>query len=463
MPSAASSAGASIAAAKKAPIDSYNNLLGQGSHGQQDAQLHYKLDESGAGGTAADSSGNSFDASNAAGTGTGSTTGGAKWHPLARDYDGTTSEFTNKSNEAAFNFDGSAAFSFGGWVLVDVGGSCFSHMDGAAGFIGYDVFMNSSNGTIDVNLINTISTNQINVQAPASSFTVGTWIHVFVTYDGSKNASGVTLYLDGVEASLTTQVDNLTGTLATTADFMIGGRDNGASSTVNMNGRLNDVVVADVEYTAAEVLELFKGPEPTNTTAPTLSSLGVVTSGTWDARSNGTLSRLTTLHLANGGGLLASSTSINPDFSAFIEPGVSYYVIERGINDGDYDSAEDTQSATMTAGSVGRSIGQATAAGVASVGEAVGNAAGTSTALAVSAGPSSVANAAGTSTAAAVGDSYLSAIMHAAGTSEALGVAKPSPVGVGNSAGSSVAQARSSDGTSSVYAFRRRSSHPISL
>lgn len=87
---------------------------------------------------------------------------------------------------------------------------------------------------------------------------------------------------------------------------------------------------------------------PLNLTAPVLATDGTVTSGTWDSQSNGTISRTTYLRLASDDSLIATLYVVDPDFSTYVTAGLTYYVVERGSNDGGYDSAEDTPSADET-------------------------------------------------------------------------------------------------------------------
>ena len=112
------------------------------------------------------------------------------------------------------------------------------------------------------------------------------------------------------------------------------------------SGRFGDAATVNGVLSASQVLEIHNGPEPLSTTPPTLGSDGQVTSGSRDSQNNGPLVYSTGLHLASDDSLIATLTGVDPDFSSDIQPGTDYYVIERARNDGGFDEAEDSQSAT---------------------------------------------------------------------------------------------------------------------
>lgn len=133
-------------------------------------------------------------------------------------------------------------------------------------------------------------------------------------------------------------------------------------ASLGFGGHVSDAVVFSRALSAAEVTEWTNGPEPLNLTSPVLNTDGTVTSGTWDAQNNGAISRTTYLHLASDDSLVATLSTLDPDFSSYVTAGLTYYVIERGINTGDYDSAEDTASAdtTIAGGGGGPGVGYGT-------------------------------------------------------------------------------------------------------
>lgn len=116
-----------------------------------------------------------------------------------------------------------------------------------------------SDGTIVFNVIRNVSTSRINVKSAANNLLNGQWHHVLVTYDGSSNASGVTVYIDGsLDASSILQ-DNLTGSYSTTTAFQIGARD---TTSLPFFGNIDDVVVFSRELTSSEASYVYNGGEP---------------------------------------------------------------------------------------------------------------------------------------------------------------------------------------------------------
>ena len=88
------------------------------------------------------------------------------------------------------DFDTADAFSYGGWVRVQKGapsGALFARMDRDNNVRGWDLYLDHGRPTAD--LINFWPRNAIKHVA-TKPLTVGTWQHVFVTYDGSSKAGG---------------------------------------------------------------------------------------------------------------------------------------------------------------------------------------------------------------------------------------------------------------------------------
>ena len=81
-----------------------------------------------------------------------------------------------------------------------------------------------------------------------SALSTGTWYHAVGTYDGSN----IRLYLNGVQATSTTQ----TGSLASASGALNIGRD--PSNTLKLwNGLIDEVKVYNRAISANEVLDLY--------------------------------------------------------------------------------------------------------------------------------------------------------------------------------------------------------------
>lgn len=86
------------------------------------------------------------------------------------------------------------------------------------------------------------------------------WHHIMYTYTGSRLASGVVIYIDGVVASPTVQLNNLnTSTITSTAAFQINGRG-GANNM--WTGDIDDVQVYNYVLPASDVRRIMFGKHP---------------------------------------------------------------------------------------------------------------------------------------------------------------------------------------------------------
>jgi hypothetical protein len=102
--------------------------------------------------------------------------------------------------------------------------------------------------------------------------------------------------------------------------------------------------------------ELYDGPEPLNTVAPTLTISATSwsgTVGTWDSQSNGTVTYEWELRDGDDDSVVESGTGSSPSGSGSYSG--DYYLWVRASNDGGYDSAEDSTSAVQSVGGGGPS------------------------------------------------------------------------------------------------------------
>jgi hypothetical protein len=81
-------------------------------------------------------------------------------------------------------------------------------------------------GQLGVNLIHRWNENSIEVQTP-ERLPTNRWNHVAVRYDGSKQARGVTVFVNGRPAAVTVRRDALTETIANSEPIRLGRRDEG--------------------------------------------------------------------------------------------------------------------------------------------------------------------------------------------------------------------------------------------
>ena len=94
---------------------------------------------------------------------------------------------------------------------------------------------------------------------------VDKWQHIVITYDGSRNVSGMNIYVDGIIAE--TMAGTGTGTytnMSNTSNDLVIGRQYADTSTHVADGFLDEIAAFDKELSAAEVLELYNSGEALN-------------------------------------------------------------------------------------------------------------------------------------------------------------------------------------------------------
>jgi hypothetical protein len=148
------------------------------------------------------------------------------------------------------NFDGSTPFSFSWWVKINTASYNAHFGKFGGGFAGYEIansggnirlYMASGSGTLDVTC--------------GCGVTSGNWFHIVLTYDGSKTASGVKFYSNGVlKTNDAPASNNLTGSIATTGNLSIGCRTGGSSF---VNGVMDEIAVWSKVLSSTEVTELY--------------------------------------------------------------------------------------------------------------------------------------------------------------------------------------------------------------
>jgi hypothetical protein len=117
-------------------------------------------------------------------------------------------------------------FSYGAWVQVTdtVDGALLARMDIANGYRGWDLWMKGSRAGAQI--ISSWNQDALRVLAQKAVSSEG-WHHVFVTYDGSRKASGVKIYYDGEVQGVYEEVDSLRGSIRTKTPLRLNRRSTG--------------------------------------------------------------------------------------------------------------------------------------------------------------------------------------------------------------------------------------------
>ncbi|MDX1925039.1 MAG: DUF1553 domain-containing protein [Pirellulaceae bacterium] len=135
------------------------------------------------------------------------------------------------------SFDTQDPFSFGAWLFVpaNANGAVFAKMNEAEEFRGWDLWL--QNGQVASHIISTWPKDAIKGVA-AQKLPVNSWVHVFVSYDGSAKPEGLKIYIDGTEQQLNYEAKTLSGSIRTNVPFSLGKRH----STSPANGvRVQDL------------------------------------------------------------------------------------------------------------------------------------------------------------------------------------------------------------------------------
>jgi hypothetical protein len=136
---------------------------------------------------------------------------------------------------------------------VQAGGAILSKMDDGNAYRGYD--LNYVNGKVECHVINHWPDKAFKV-VTKQSVSLNAWHHVVVTYDGTRQASGLQLFVDGKLQKVDVTTNNrIDGPLTTDKPFHIGKRN----ASIPFRGLIDDVQVFSVRLSAAEAAQLAKG------------------------------------------------------------------------------------------------------------------------------------------------------------------------------------------------------------
>jgi hypothetical protein len=153
------------------------------------------------------------------------------------------------------DFEYTQPFSLSAWFKSSandlVNGDVISKQNSTMPWGGYSMLIRGdANDQVEFELIGDLNFNGIIVRG-TKDVTDMTWHHLVTTYDGTNNASGVKIYVDGVQETTTTVSNVPIGTSTLTAfPFQIGAR-NGAN--VLLNGQVDDARVYNYVLTKEQV------------------------------------------------------------------------------------------------------------------------------------------------------------------------------------------------------------------
>jgi hypothetical protein len=163
----------------------------------------------------------------------------------AGDFDGQ--RFVDAGNVADFGFYDK--FSCAAWIYArgPQGGAIVTRMTDAPRADGYNVYLDG--GRVQVNLVKRWLDDALRAETERT-LSPGHWYHVVATYDGSRVASGVKVYVDGLPEKLKINLDELNQTFQTKEPLRIGG---GGGPEGRFHGSIRDVRIYNRVLSAEEV------------------------------------------------------------------------------------------------------------------------------------------------------------------------------------------------------------------
>ena len=157
-----------------------------------------------------------------------------------------------------FNIDPSQPFTFSAWVkLNSLPYSINPIVSKYANPTGYFLSINNL-GQIRLDLQNNGGINGLRVNS-SDTITLGDWQNITVTYDGSFLASGVKMYINGVESVISIANNSLSGGISNTSFLNFGAI---SSAGLYLDGFLNDFRAWDMVLNSTDVLSEYNGGTP---------------------------------------------------------------------------------------------------------------------------------------------------------------------------------------------------------
>lgn len=169
----------------------------------------------------------------------------------ALDFDGTT--FVAAGETGAFESD--QACSFAAWIYPTSTqpSTILSRMDEANAHRGYDVILEG--GKLASHFVHHWPDKAFKVMTK-QPLSLNAWHHITVTYDGSRKATGMKIYIDGQAQEFDATTNNtVDGTLTTDKPFHIGRRHTSAPFL----GRIDDVQIYSTAISTEDATLLAKG------------------------------------------------------------------------------------------------------------------------------------------------------------------------------------------------------------
>ncbi len=191
----------------------------------------------------------------------GSWSGTTSWGTGVYSSDATfngTNAYLSMGNVSTLAFDKTNTFSLTAWIKTS---SSAQQIIYSKALTTNNVwpgifFLVTTSGTVNLNLTNTYSSNELSVNT-TGTVNNGSWHYVVATYNGNSSPSGISIYIDGVAQSTTTQFNTLSGSVLTTGPVQISGYNSWTGDSL-FNGQIDDVHVYNNVRTPQQVALDYK-------------------------------------------------------------------------------------------------------------------------------------------------------------------------------------------------------------
>lgn len=182
------------------------------------------------------------------------------------------------------NFERTDTFEFEGWVYFNSKSGTqiiIENLDPSTTFRGFNIVLNPNGLGFYLNNDN-LSNNRLDAIAPLSSVPLQKWFHLVIMYNGSSDASGISIFIDGINQSLT-RFNNLSGTISNNNNAFLGKRH--SNNSFFFNGKLSNIKIKVND----NIVRWYKFTETTGSTLHDSISGGTVTNSGFTGTTNGTI------------------------------------------------------------------------------------------------------------------------------------------------------------------------------
>ena len=156
---------------------------------------------------------------------------------------------TQHTESMLTNFNADKPWTIGFWISPDGSLSCpVSKIEPEGARTGLEFLWKK--GRLTVNLVHQWNNDAVELSTQTAMVN-GEWHHVVATYDGSRKAAGLQIFLNGLPAAVDVHQDSLTGSIVNNVPLLIGRRDSG----LGLYGVLDELRILQRSVDATEVAQ----------------------------------------------------------------------------------------------------------------------------------------------------------------------------------------------------------------